>query len=432
MFKLNNVIYLVFIILLTNCTFIKKQTSVPDKQSLSETVDLENSTSAIQKLNKKEGQSPELATNDGVNMQKDLLTAPSLDTQKYLVETISSEYSVSKSSQSAPKPSQINDLAKQLGGVATVDDKKNLSAIKANNFVNITKSGWENLRQFVINPLQNWHKKHLSQLDNVTRVFYPFGGPDATYVTQLFPSASEYILVGLEAIGSKESAASLISDEGLDFMNKSMEHFFKKGYFVTSYMTTLSAKKKGITPLVLAQLSNLGYQIIDIQHGSISSEGDFLENLNGLIPLICITFKSKDTVQEKRIIYLKCKLNNTNEDILHALFKYISSKEFMTFIKSASYTLHDQIQFSIIRSFIMDESVAILQDDTGIPFNLLIKTFDTQLFGFYDKPTLAVFNAYKQPALANAYKKTKTYELPFRVGDGRLFLSSNLLLATRK
>ncbi|MDR2464079.1 MAG: hypothetical protein LBD36_00465 [Holosporales bacterium] len=417
MYKSVSTIYLIVIALFTSCSSIKQTILLKQEQIQTSKQKFDQNELKTIKLDSTNPQMHELFDNQSENI------TPLRETSLSLIDTISTTCKTTETS--------VDDLAKQLGGIVIPNDK-NLSVDDLSKFMNTIRDGWKNLRQFVINPLHSWRKKNLRQFDHVQRVFYPFGGPDATYVTQLFPHANEYILVGLEVVGSKESSESLISSNGLDFLSKNMEHFLKKGYFVTSYMTSLSAQRKGVTPLILAQLSNLGYEIISIQNGSISSEGESKDDFSGVIPFNCITFKLPNTTQEKRLVYLRCKLNDKNQEILDVLLKYVSSETFITFIKSASYILHDKVQFSLIRSYIMDESIAILQDDTGIPYNLLKDSFDIQLFGIYEKPTLAVFTAYKQPALADAYTKTQTDKLPFRFGYGSLILPSNLLLATRR
>lgn len=98
---------------------------------------------------------------------------------------------------------------------------------------------------------------------------YAFGGPDATHVTQLFPDADEYILIGQETPGSQQSALRLLeSVPNMYLLIDCMRSFFKRGYFITHDMAQqLSTKKAiGVAPLILAQLSRLGFKIIALQN----------------------------------------------------------------------------------------------------------------------------------------------------------------------
>jgi hypothetical protein len=342
----------------------------------------------------------------------------------------------------------VNTVAQQLAALVRPSHQK-LNPSVVEKFMTTTATGWSKLNKAAFAPLNNWRNKNISQVDGVAaRVFYPFGGPDAAYVTQLFPNASEYILIGLEASGSIDSAINIVStSEGLTQFNHGMEHFFKKGYFVTSYMgKQLSAQKMGIIPVVMSQLAQLGYEILDVKNESISSDGARRNDNTGSIKIMTIRFKrasdsgaqdvaaanSPSEGQDKVLIYVRCSLDNANEAILNIFTKYLKSKDFVTFIKSASYKLHDFELFSNMRAFILANSKAILQDDTGIPYKLLNKTFDITLFGYYDKPTLKVFQGYKQTDLAAAYKTQKPDPLPFLFGYGCLNAPSNLLLAIAK
>ncbi|MDR1597684.1 MAG: hypothetical protein LBR89_01985 [Holosporales bacterium] len=381
----------------------------------------------------------------------------------------------------------IDHIAQQLGAVVRPCNPA-LSEKKIKKFLSTTSAGWQNLKRTVFEPLQEWRKTNVAHLDQqVERVFYPFGGPDAAYVTQFFPNAREYILVGLERTGSSASAKNILSsDKTLYALNKCMEHFFQKGYFVTSYMQEqISSQQIGTTPVIMSQLAQLGYEIIDVINKSISLDGIISDDPEGRIKIVQIRFRVKrkaandtmrtntahytvrantahytvrantanDTMRsatatatatttvpapvnndysDKTLIYVACSVDNANDAALQALQKYVSSKAFATFIKSASYKFHDSQLFSELRTFVMTHSVAILQDDTGIPYKLLEPQFDTTLFGIYNHPTLKEFLPYNQPNLAAAYKKQTAVALPFLLGYGCLHAPSNLLLAVPK
>lgn len=358
-----------------------------------------------------------------------------LDSQENdsLIRTIEASYSQTFSDDSATLLPHI--LACQLAGITPLSKNKNLSETTIQEFLQNSKVGWSNLYQYVLSPLKKWRDKYMHKMDAFERIFYPFGGPDATYVTQLFPKAREYILVGLETIGSQESALSLLeNDKNLLLLNESMKTFFKKGYFVTDDMAKqLSTRKAiGVTPLIILQLSKLGFIILKISEGSLDEQGKPLDNKNGIIKFVRIEFKDSFNGLLKELIYLKCKLDNKNKYIIDILFKFISKKNFITFIKSASYALHNQKNFSQTHNFILHESSSILQDDTGIPYKALKKYHNIHLFGYYEKPTLKIFSQYMQQDLSDIYKKEKPDELPFRLGYGCLFIPSNMIWAQPK
>ncbi|NJL15049.1 MAG: hypothetical protein HC913_19970 [Microscillaceae bacterium] len=79
----------------------------------------------------------------------------------------------------------------------------------------------------------------------------------------------------------------------------------------------------------------------------------------------------------------------------------------LTLIKSASYILHNT-NFVLMRDLVLNETSAILQDDTGVRYETLKEqNWQIQLYGKYARP-VADFGSYTfQPALNQAYQTTK-------------------------
>jgi hypothetical protein len=303
-----------------------------------------------------------------------------------------------------------------------------LSPAVVESFRRVTKQGWDKLKTSVFDPLRGWRQRCFPAID-AGRVFYPFGGPDAAYVTQFFPDATVYILVGLETIGSVESARNILAtDNHLQLFSRSMEHFLKKGYFVTSYMERqLSSSKVGVIPAILSQLAQLGFDVVEVKNVGIAANGTICEKQGGELTLTQIRFISSG--KEKTLYYVRCSLENSNERDVELLCKFVNSGNFITFIKSGAYRLYDTKLFSNLRAFLLKNSTAILQDDTGIPYHFLINSYKVRLFGSYSQPSLKTFHAYRQSDLAEAYKDKTIEPLPFRIGYGSTSVPSNLLLA---
>lgn len=361
-----------------------------------------------------------------------------------LTETIQAVVVPSETSKTPPpKPStaspvpfdqlpykEPNELSWDLSGMSSLDDYSHLAHATRRHFKKHAKRGWRELEKHVLQPLRAW-REVLAPLDTIPRVFYPFGGPDATYVTQLFPNASEYILVGLEATGSLMSARRIFEeDDRLDCFDESFETFFKKGYFVTHDMAVQLSSKKGfgVAPLILAQLVRLGYTVTEFLPLKDCDEsfGDLRT-----LPGFCVSF-ADPAGQSKRLIYCRCQLSNNYRDQTQQLFSFVQKSPFLTLLKSSSYALHNEKGFSDLRNFIQNSSKAILQDDTGVPYKYFDSKFKKTLYGFYNGPTLPVFKPFLQDDLKEAYRAANPDQLPFRLGYGCLLFPSNLQLAVRK
>jgi hypothetical protein len=100
-----------------------------------------------------------------------------------------------------------------------------------------------------------------------------------------------------------------------------------------------------------------------------------------------------------------------------------------TFLKATSYMTHKP-EFSIIRDQVLAKSIAVLQDDSGIPYHFFAAPWHVQLYGTYDHP-YGSFKWLQQPDLRKAYGTPGTKPLEFRIGYGYSKAPSNLLLARR-
>ena len=99
-----------------------------------------------------------------------------------------------------------------------------------------------------------------------------------------------------------------------------------------------------------------------------------------------------------------------------------------TFIKSASYLLHRN-GFSNVRAAIMQNSKAVLQDASGVPYRYFVNAgWDTQLFGNYVR-TLDMFRSYYQADLRAAYQAAAPEPLNFGIGYTNAPAESCVILA---
>jgi hypothetical protein len=99
-------------------------------------------------------------------------------------------------------------------------------------------------------------------------------------------------------------------------------------------------------------------------------------------------------------------------------------------IKSASYLLQDR-QFRAVRDALLESADFLVQDDTGMPYDVLKAAgWDMQLYGGYRKPIKPFHWAY-QAALEAAYKSVSATELPFSFSYHWHGGKSNAMVARR-
>ena len=101
----------------------------------------------------------------------------------------------------------------------------------------------------------------------------------------------------------------------------------------------------------------------------------------------------------------------------------------MTFLKAASYLLADD-RFSYARRLLLENSDAVVQDDSGIRFRDFDRGWVKRPFGAYVAPS-APFADRAQPDLEAAYAAATPAALPFAIGYHLEPRASNLLVASK-
>jgi hypothetical protein len=99
-------------------------------------------------------------------------------------------------------------------------------------------------------------------------------------------------------------------------------------------------------------------------------------------------------------------------------------------LKSASYLMHSNA-FTKVREFVLSKSVAVVQDDSGIPVRYFdAKDWELRPFGNYLGP-ISLFPGRAQPGMRELYRKSRAEPLDFGIGYRWRPRESNLLLALR-
>jgi hypothetical protein len=329
---------------------------------------------------------------------------------------------------SSPK-NDCDKISRQLAGLFIPD---NMLANQARiDYARFMHREWNKLREASLFKIEDWSKKnilpHLSE--DTTALFYPFGGPDIAYALNFFPRMRTYILIGLEPVGNFDSVRKNINnDSATEALKQAFSAYLSKGYFITSQMTTQLFNKdiKGTIYPLLIELVKSGFTVNDVKNLSLTPEGEEAAPGIGLLNGVKITFAPTEGGELKTVYYIRADLCNSNNRLAN-LTNFVKRFRFATFIKSASYVLHDK-SASKIRDFILENSAAILQDDTGVPFCHFTR-WNKHIFGRYTTPILSIFKGYRQTDMSDYYAKHKAVEIGFKIGYGFNADRPNLLLA---
>jgi hypothetical protein len=321
-----------------------------------------------------------------------------------------------------PVPQQ--DLARFLAGLMPSDPYLlTLASSQAwQNYSSKMASGFGRLDMRALQKVRAFSAAQLSGV-GTKGIFYPFSGPDFTYVFSMFPQARTYVLCGLEPVGNIPDLHRLQSgqlDDSLRGLAQSFKSLFDAGYFVTKDMRTDFATNplSGTLPVLYVMLARMGQQIDNVE---IIPQG------------VKLTFSAVGLKEPRTLYYLSSDLSNggLRKSRLPLTLGHANGAD-TVYIKSASYLMHSG-DFSTIRDALLGEFHAILQDDSGIPY----QAFDTgkwacRFYGNY-APPLKIFAGNYQPALADVYRRGGSYTtLTFGVGYAYNPKTANLMLALRR
>jgi hypothetical protein len=270
-------------------------------------------------------------------------------------------------------------------------------------------------------------------------VQYMFSGPDALHAVAFFPDASTYVLSGLEPVGDIPLLTSLARGSiphtlhGLETASTSL---LTLSFFITKKMKTelQPGPVYGTLPLIDIFLARSGKTVQETSFVNLDDQGkEVAPNTPGAKNAakgVKIVFTAGEGGKPQTLYYFSTNL--ANEGVKSSGFLAFCDRLGMadSLLKSASYLPHSG-NFSMVRSFLLDHSATIVQDDSGIPVSYFDrKKWQLEPFGRYVGP-IDIFPGKYQPQLADLYRKDHPIPLDFGIGYRWRTNESNLLLAKR-
>jgi hypothetical protein len=284
--------------------------------------------------------------------------------------------------------------------------------------------------------------------DKHDTMLYMFSGPDFLYATTFFPSASTYVLSGLEPAGDVPSLTTLpraTVDGTLRNLEISLGSLLSYSFFITKNMKVQlhEGPVYGTLPVLYVFLARTGKTIHDVSFVSLDAQGNFQtpdepvgDGKRGArhaapsaAPGVKIVF-SDGSGPRQTLYYFNT--NVADGSVERSGFLAFCAKLGVadSFIKSASYLLHTG-GFDKMRAFLLDHSATILQDDSGIPLAYFDpKQWRLQPFGRYVGP-LSIFGRSYQDRMSALFNNGNAIPLDFGIGYRWRKNESNLLLAQK-
>jgi hypothetical protein len=274
-------------------------------------------------------------------------------------------------------------------------------------------------------------------------VFYPFSGPDALMATEYFPQSPVYVFAALEPAGTLPSREEIEKKDlaaYLEAMRTTMASELGRSFFITRQMDQQFRGQvtDGLLLPILQLLVRTNHTILGFRYVRLDEHGQMIDRTLDYHATtrygnkgVEVEFRTDADQSLHQIYYFSVNLSDSRLTENKPFQTYVQNlKGATTMFKSTSYMLHRR-DFSLIRNLVLENSAAVLQDDSGIPYRLFgSDLWKVQLYGDYDRP-YGSFKWMEQVDLRQAYKQPGTKPLPMHVGYGYKKITSNLLLAKR-
>ena len=284
--------------------------------------------------------------------------------------------------------------------------------------------------------------------DRHQTMLYMFSGPDFLYAASFFPDASTYVLSGLEPVGEVPPLTSLqrgTIDESLQNIESSLSSLLSFSFFITSNMKTQlrAGPVYGTLPILYVFLARTGKTIKQVSFVTLDPEGNVQtvdEAGDKNAARVAVRRAAQSAANGVKIVFSEgdhpdqtlyyFSTNLADDGVKRSGFLAFCAKlgPADSFIKSASYLMHGG-GFTKVRSFLLDDSATILQDDSGIPLAYFDpKKWRLQPFGHYVGP-INIFPGSYQPRMSQLFKNATPID--FGLGYRWRKNESNLLLAEK-
>jgi hypothetical protein len=338
---------------------------------------------------------------------------------------------------SASDDAKADDVARFLAGLEVPENSRLAPLTHEAAWRHHARSldlAWAGLEQRRLAKIRAWSSENLTDPQPV--VLYMFSGPDFLYVDQFFPNRKTYVLSGLEPVGEVPvvtNAARRSLGSALAGLRESVGSSLNYSFFKTQQMrATFSSRTfRGVLPVLYLFLARSGKTIHEVTLIGIDADGKEVgAGLRDAAPGVKIEFSSGGESPRQTLYYVQTDVSD------HGLKKsgFLKFCEALGaadgFIKSASYLLHAN-NFSVMRNFLLGRTVALVQDDSGIPVRYFsAEEWRLHPFGRYRGP-IPLFTSKYQSKLNDVYRRNNPPKLEFGVGYRWRPNESNLLLAVK-
>lgn len=352
----------------------------------------------------------------------------------------------------------LNALARTLAGLAPTESapdawKKIADTNSFRQHREILGASFATAEKRRLLLMKEWSQTELADVcKEGLDLFYPFSGPDIMTAHAIFPCAPNYIMFGLEPPGVPPTFTNLsepLKARYLGAVRNALGSILNYSFFRTNDMRDdFRGVLDGLSPILLVFLAREGNEVLSARVVTFLPDGSIKERAPAStpspeeraaeaagIPGIRYYFKDVKDGRIKSVTYFSVDISDDGmkgkEFFLNGMAR---TAPYTTYIKSASYLMHRD-SFARVRSFILEKSHHIIEDDSGMPLAFFVKdAWNLSFYGNYTQP-IALFAGRFQKDLRNVYlhpKENGVKALPFGTGYNFAPGDSHMLVARRK
>jgi hypothetical protein len=281
---------------------------------------------------------------------------------------------------------------------------------------------WEEGR---LKAIKQWAMREIQpQLTRPQCVKYMFGGPDFVHATTVFPGVPEYILAGLEPLGTIPDFFAMSEAElqsYLTHLNYTLRSISRRNFFITKEMREDFGKQgiDGVFPVLLYFASLTGHEVLDANYVTLEANGNVVQSGAADATGIWLRIREVNPTfgdpAAQNLYYFKTDLSDAGFKNGSPFHQFLASKpNSVGYLKAASFLMHTDA-FTNIRNFLVGDCQFILQDASGIPAEFFATYYNVSYYGNYVGP-IDMFSEYDQSFLHRIYQSGVAKNLPFGTG----------------
>jgi hypothetical protein len=283
---------------------------------------------------------------------------------------------------------------------------------------NLTQAdgAWQFYQQNMGVAMSEWANTEIKQPAGTT-LFYPFSGPDFVTAAHLFPQASRFVMVAMQAAGEPAVISNMSGTRSQNFQAKFLREWMKfsrLAFFRTDDLNEDLRDKHaqiGVTTILITFALYMGYNVNEVYPIALDPQsGQFIQTTGDWKSVRLVMSKGGKPIT---LDYVSLDLSDSHLSQTEPMRAWLERESRNPVLLKAASHLLQETYFSVLRDILVANAKMVVQDETGLNYTYLSQIGPVDLYGGFLYPH-ELFNRKKQESLGQAYKDSKNVKpLPF-------------------